>query len=72
MLVSVSWINFHKESDLDRPELFRRMDEIEWDTYAEDSEVNKENLKKKLSSSFKLPVEKIQIIDYDIKHEVKN
>ncbi|SEA98684.1 hypothetical protein SAMN05421743_11221 [Thalassobacillus cyri] len=72
MLVNVSWINFHKESELDRPELFRRMDEIEWDTNAEDAEINERNLKKKLSESFKLPVKKIQIIDYDIKHEVKS
>ncbi|WP_085507690.1 hypothetical protein [Thalassobacillus devorans] len=72
MLIKVKWINFHKESELDRPEMFQRFDEIELDDNVTDNEALEKVTKEKLSTQFDLPSKKIQIIEFHTYDEAKS
>ncbi|MGP4077760.1 hypothetical protein [Halobacillus sp. K22] len=72
MLVQVEWINYHKKTELDRPQLFRITDNIhlEQDTLGEDQ--LREAAKEKIASQEKLPKENIEIVQCLIVSEKKS
>ncbi|MBM7554841.1 hypothetical protein [Thalassobacillus pellis] len=63
MLVQVQWINYCKESELDRPELFKRIDDIYLEDTKEEKEIIQEEVKKEISEAFALSLEGIQILE---------
>ncbi|MFG6117639.1 hypothetical protein [Thalassobacillus sp. B23F22_16] len=70
MQIKVMWINFHKASELDRPELFQRMDEINLENDQKEKKTLEELAKDKLSEQFNIPVKEIQIIEYKVADEI--
>ncbi|GGC78789.1 hypothetical protein GCM10007216_06600 [Thalassobacillus devorans] len=72
MQIKVMWINFHKASELDRPELFQRMDEIKLENDRKEKKTIEEAAKDKLSEQFNIPAKEIQIIEYKATDEITN
>ncbi|SDZ83986.1 hypothetical protein SAMN05421743_101379 [Thalassobacillus cyri] len=69
MLVQVQWLSYCKESELDRPELFKRIDELNVeDRIGNDIEQLKEEVKKEIVKMYDVANEEVQIIKCHIEN----
>ncbi|WP_074736279.1 hypothetical protein [Halobacillus karajensis] len=62
MLVQVEWINYHKKSELDRPQLFKIIENITVEKEYKREGKLRETTQKEIALKCKLPKEDIQIV----------